>query len=166
MSSEWKRFEQVLQYVYHGRKLFRSAAPNYDDKDDESQNLTPTAVKFLTDKGINGVISFNTYSYTISQIAMLDNVGISYRHFAVKDFTAPTEDQLKDAIEFFRSIPNGSVLIHCGYGHGRTGTGVTAMQLFATWGDSPDESKWNENHVETNEQRVVLRRLRDNFKKP
>lgn len=167
MEEEWHRFEEVREYVYYGRRLFRSSAPNYNEAEgDESQKLTPTAVQFLVEKGITSVVSFNTYPYTVSQIAMLENVGIVYRHLPVKDFTAPTEDQLKDAIEFFRSNPDGSVLMHCGYGYGRTGTGITAAQLFATWGDSPDESEWETvNHVETDEQRTVLRSLRAGFQR-
>lgn len=164
MSSEWKRFEQVTQHVFPGCKLFRSSAPNYIDHD-ETQQLTPTAVAFLKEKGINVLMNFNTRSYTQEEIAMLDSAGIKYRHFFVPDFYPPAIGQLEEAIEFVRSTPDASVLVHCGYGHGRTGTVVTAMQLAATGGELPPEPDWVlSNHVERSSQIATLQKFRDQLK--
>ncbi|KAL5513802.1 hypothetical protein ACEPAH_4203 [Sanghuangporus vaninii] len=113
MSIEWQRFGEITEHVFPGRRLFRSSAPNYAGRD-ETQMLTPTAVAFLKEKGINCVLSFNARSYAADEIAMLDKAGIKYRHFLVPDFHPPTIEQLNDAIEFALSIPDGSILVHCG----------------------------------------------------
>ncbi|KAL5536241.1 hypothetical protein ACEPAF_62 [Sanghuangporus sanghuang] len=113
MSIEWQRFGEVTQHVFPGRRLFRSSAPNYAGRD-ETQMLTPTAVAFLKEKGINCVLSFNARSYAADEIAMLDKAGIKYRHFLVPDYHPPTIEQLNDAIEFALSIPDSCILVHCG----------------------------------------------------
>ncbi len=68
--------------------------------DDQSQRLTPTAVKFLTGQGINSIISFNQYRYTDKEIALLEGAHISYLHLSVQDFRLPTMDQFIQAIDF------------------------------------------------------------------
>ncbi len=165
MSTEWHRWEEVKQYVSSGHRLFRSSAPNYvESGGDGSQNLTPTAAKFLQEQGITGVISFNQNRYIDAQIQMLQGYNIVYLHLPVKDFTAPTIQQLDSAIEFYRPDSNPSVLMHCGYGWGRTGTGITALQLFKTKGANPPESEWQKvNHVERPVQMEVLREKRDSL---
>ncbi|KAG7445387.1 uncharacterized protein BT62DRAFT_933223 [Guyanagaster necrorhizus] len=132
---------------------------------DVPRDPSQTAVNFLTDRGINTIISFNQYSYTSAEIALLEHAHILYRHFPVEDFQAPTIDQLTKAIDFHRFISNASTLVHCGYGHGRTGTGITALQLFATWGQSPPEADWARvNYVEQPAQVEVLKQLRSRHK--
>ena len=164
MSSEWYRWEQVTKYVSSGHKLYRSSTPNYAGLD-LSQNLTPTAVQFLTDKGIDSIISFNQYSYTDDERKLLADAKISYLHLPVVDFNAPTLEQLESAITFFNGAAHKSTLVHCGYGHGRSGTGVTGLQLNATRGENPPEADWKTvNHVENPTQIAVLRTLRDKLK--
>lgn len=164
MSTEWRNFEEVTVYVLAGRRLFRASAPNYTSGD-SSQNLTQTAANFLRSRGITRIISFNAVRYTQAEINRATAAGIFYLHLPVVDYGAPTLVQLQRAFDFFSNAPNASTLVHCGFGHGRTGTGVTAIQLYSTRGVSPAESTWRTvNHVEMDVQIQVLQRLRDGLR--
>jgi Tyrosine phosphatase family len=154
LAAGWNNWAQVTKYVT-GKSLYRSSAPNYSGRDC-TQRLTPAAVGYLTDNGIDSIISFNEHPYKEDEQELLRNAKINYLHLAVKDYDAPTLGQLEDAIAFFANAGQQSTLIHCGYGRGRTGTGVTALQLHATRGRKPDESEWK---VETEPQYAVLRQL-------
>jgi protein-tyrosine phosphatase len=159
MTSEWLRFKQVTKHVPSGHKLYRASAPNYAYR----QKLTASAVQFLADNGIDSIISFNEHPYNDSEKELLANAKIEYKHLPVKDFHAPTLETLYSANEFF--LQRESTLVHCGYGHGRTGTGLTGLQLYATKGALPLEGDWTEeNHVETEQQVAVLRELRNTLK--
>jgi protein tyrosine phosphatase len=167
MANEWRNWEQVTQHLKEGHKLYRSSSPNYQGYD-ESQTLTPTAVKFLTDNNIDSIISFNRQPYNAAEKGLLESANIKYIHLPVQDFTPPTIEQLMEAIAFFNNpelAPSSGTLVHCGYGMGRTGTAVTAMQLDATGGMEPDESVWqSENHVERSTQMAVLREFKAKLK--
>jgi protein-tyrosine phosphatase len=164
MSDEWYNWRQVTKHLKEGHNLYRSSAPNYLGYD-ESQTLTPTAVKFLVDKGIDSIISFNKHPYSDEEKKLLDHEKIHYLHLPVQDFTAPTIKQLDDAIAFFNDPEHHSTLVHCGYGRGRTGTAVTGLQLDVTGGNEPDESVWqSENHVERPVQMESLRQLKAKLK--
>jgi protein-tyrosine phosphatase len=55
-----------------------------------------------------------------------------YRSLPVLDATAPTEDQLRDAVGWLReTLPLGPVYVHCALGHGRSATVVLAYLLSA-----------------------------------
>ncbi|KAF8120256.1 hypothetical protein EV363DRAFT_1397433 [Boletus edulis] len=169
----WERFSQVKQFVPASHKLFRSSAPSYRHLQkgadhDATQNLTPNAVKFLVEQQIDSIISFNKYSYSPEEVKRLENASppIAYLHLPVDDWCAPTLEQLRQANEFF--VGKSSTLLHCGYGHGRTGTGVTGLQICATNGQTlnPFASTWwgrRGNHVEKRRQMSVLAELRNNL---
>jgi len=148
MATEWKNWEEVTLYNFPGRKIFRASAPNYAGKD-ETQHLTETAVKFIAGKGINGIISFCSKEYTPKEKAILTKYKIRYCWLPVVDYTAQTMDQFKAALKFHRDdVRNAVTLIHCGFGKGRTGTGVTALQLVQGGGDRPLRDDWGANHIE------------------
>ncbi|KAI0074638.1 hypothetical protein K474DRAFT_1625659 [Panus rudis PR-1116 ss-1] len=152
------RWAEVKDYTLPGHKLFRSSSPNYLGND-TTQHLEDKDVTFLVGQEIKHVISFNQYPYTQAEIHKLDAVNIGYTHLPVQDFTAPSREQLKKVYEIYTQ--NTSTLIHCGYGHGRTGTGVTAVQLYSTQGKNPPEIDWTTvNHVERDVQIAVLRELK------
>jgi len=154
MSNEWGNWRQVTVYIPNGYTLFRSAAPNYTGKD-SSQRLTATAVAYLRTKGVNGIISFNENSYTDAEKALLGD--IQYLHVALEDFSPPTLAQIETFTTFFRRADLKTILVHCGAGFGRTGTGVTAIQLNSTQGQNPPENTWKTvNDVETDAQVAVL----------
>lgn len=154
----WYRFEQVEQYIPNEHKLFRASSPNYLGFDG-SLHLTPAALQFIKDQAIDGLVSFNQYSYTDAEQKSLKEAGISFLHLPVIDFAAASADQLDHLYRFF--LEHGSTLVHCGYGYGRTGTGVTAIQLYLTSGQHPSEEEWAPmNHVEKQVQMEALRQLR------
>ena len=164
----WHRFTPVTKSVPSGHKLYRASAPNYDENiGDKSQNLTQAAVNYLVSQGINSIISFNEYEYTAAEKARLGS--IKYLHIKLGDFKPPTLQQFAQANTFFLS--NTSTLVHCGYGHGRTGTGITGLQIYTENGKNlqPLASSWTTplvsggNNVETREQVSILSEQRNIF---
>ncbi|KAJ8473354.1 hypothetical protein ONZ45_g16332 [Pleurotus djamor] len=154
----WFRFKEVTFLVPRRHRLFRASSPNYFGFD-ASLSLTPEAVRFLEACEIDSLVSFNSQNYTENERASLKAAGIEFLHVPVKDFTAATPEQLDAVYQFF--LENRATLLHCGYGHGRTGTGVTAIQLYATSGQAPPEDYWQAvNHVEKEEQMDALRSLK------
>jgi len=163
----WLRFEPVTEHVPDCRKLYRSSAPNYEqlpppEHSDTSQRLTQRAVAFLVKVGIDSIISFNQCPYKPEQHKLLGEAKppIDYLHLSVQDFYPPTLQQLEMAIAFFSG--KKSTLVHCGYGHGRTGTGITALQIGSEYGQTmqPYAKKWHQkNHVEKRAQVSVLAQL-------
>jgi len=157
----FQRFYEVTEYLDKfkpNHRIFRGSSPNYNIyQRDPSQNFDQRAADFLVQKGINSVISFNSLPYSEEGLQLLPD-GIKYKHLPVQDFQPITKEQLWEAIHFIESMDNAMVLIHCGYGHGRTGTAITAMQLYSTDGKFPAEELWqSRNHVETGEQVKLLR---------
>ncbi|KAG8213631.1 hypothetical protein J3R82DRAFT_10320 [Butyriboletus roseoflavus] len=168
----WERFMQVTTSVPTGHDLYRASAPNYDNQDSD-QNLTQAAVDFLVSQGINSIISYNAYEYTAAEKARLTNAvpPIKYLHLKLEDFKPPTLAQLEQANDFF--LENTSTLVHCGYGMGRTGTGITGLQIYTVHGASlqPLAATWTSelysnpsgNNVETREQVSILAQQRNLF---
>ncbi|KDR84168.1 hypothetical protein GALMADRAFT_236857 [Galerina marginata CBS 339.88] len=164
-TNEWQRFHQVTAHIPPTHRLYRASAPNYLFND-ITQQLTESASAFLVSHHITRIISLTQPKYTDSELEALDKAGIQYLHLPVKDFTAPTLDQLASAAEFFWGAEGTGTLVHCGYGHGRTGTCVTALQLFVTRGESPPEEEWRGvNRVEKDVQVDVLREYREKVRK-
>lgn len=169
-ADEWHQWEEVKKHVASGHKLYRASAPNYKDegpgKDhDKTQKLTKTAVEFLVEGGkkIDSIISLNKYSYNDDEKKLLSDKKIAYLHISVEDYHAPKLSEVHDAIQFFKD--HKSTLVHCGFGWGRTGTGVTALQLDYTKGKQPLDTVWHdENHVEKPVQFDVLHALIKEYK--
>ena len=151
----WKEWEKVTKYLLPGHSLFRSSCPGYKS-DDKSQNLTQDAVNWLTKNNVNSIISFNEFSYKHAELDLLTKAKITYRHYKTVDFNSPSLDFLKAAVKFHADFKGAVTLVHCGYGHGRTGTGISAIQLYAENGQRPTETEWiKDNHVETNAKNEV-----------
>ena len=144
----WSQWKEVTKYLLPGHRLFRSSAPGYAGGD-KSQRLTQTAVDWLTNNHINSIISFNEFSYTQAEMDLLDKAHIAYRHYSTIDWNSPSIQNLKAAATFHDELKDAVTLVHCGFGHGRTGTGISAIQLYAENGKRPTEEEWLEdNHVE------------------
>jgi hypothetical protein len=63
-----------------------------------------------------------------------------YRSLPILDATAPTEQQLRSAVEWLQeSIQVGPTYVHCALGHGRTATAVLAYLLTSRAIDTIDE---------------------------
>lgn len=151
-----------FKWVVNGeRPLARSSAPNYDDviEEDRTQSMDDAAVRFLVARGITNVISMNRVPLSDEEKKRLSDHGISYTHLPVPDFHPPTLAQLLDAQNSYTS--HSSTLVYCGYGHGRTGTIISALQLY--WGQDRTWSDYRANEVENSDQMKVLDQLRENL---
>lgn len=146
------RFEWVTERMPGGDKLARSSAPNYDGEDSD-QKLTQKSIKFLQEQKITHVISLNSLANDDDTIKkkLTDN-SIAYTPLPVEDFHAPTAQQLSDGNAAYRKHRTGT-LVWCGYGHGRTGTMITALQIYAEKDQgyqrqTLDHDDYEKNHVE------------------
>jgi protein tyrosine phosphatase len=144
-----------FRWVIPGR-LARSSAPHYNGHD-EDQNMDQEAVDFLVGQEITNVISFNGYPLSREEIDRLKSRGISYHHIALPDYTAPTLAQLETLRSCYTA--GGPTLIYCGFGQGRTGTAISALQLYD--GRSMVETDYKDNGVETPDQIKVLNDLKN-----
>jgi protein tyrosine phosphatase len=158
----WSDFQEVKEDLPRGKRLFRSTAPNYSDHsgEDEVQSIGESDVELLQSHGITAIISLNEYSYNDDSLELLKEHKISYLHRSVVGHHSPTRDDFNVAKKLFLLQP--ATLIHCGDGKGRTGTLITAIQLFASKGVEPPEVDWARvNHVQSDEQVSQLRALRE-----
>ncbi|KAM3498069.1 hypothetical protein MY10362_008599 [Beauveria mimosiformis] len=155
------RFEQVTKHIASGDVLYRSSAPYYQD-DDANQNVTAETVDFFRQKGITHVISLNHHANDPMITAALKDAGIAYTPLQVADFTAPTIDNFKTGFAGFTQHRQGT-LVWCGFGWGRTGTMISALQIQAQAergeASALTVQDYGANHVETPEQEKVLNQL-------
>ncbi|RPA94550.1 hypothetical protein L873DRAFT_1792825 [Choiromyces venosus 120613-1] len=117
-----RRFQWVVP-----DRLARSSAPYYDSEDSD-QSMNETSIEFLTKHGINRIISLNEIPLSARERRKLKAAEISYIHIRVPDFAAPTESQFDQIRAAYAR--GGVALIYCGYGDGRTGTAISALQIF------------------------------------
>ncbi|PHH86374.1 hypothetical protein CDD83_10329 [Cordyceps sp. RAO-2017] len=161
------RFEWVTDRFQKGDKVARSSAPYYSGGD-ESQNMTVDSVAFLKQHCITNIISLNHYADDDKIRTALKQANIAYTPLPTKDFAPPTEAQLKEAWEAFCQHRNSS-LVYCGYGHGRTGTVISALQIYAECEKRSQgeltRKDYDKNHVEEEGQRQVLDALQKELRK-
>ncbi|PHH70462.1 hypothetical protein CDD80_5999 [Ophiocordyceps camponoti-rufipedis] len=155
----FSRFTWVTEHLLETDKLARSSAPHYSCGD-SSQHLNDESIRFLHEKGIEHVISLNSEADNEAIVNKLVENNIKYTAIPVPDWASLSMGEMMMAISFFISEPERPTLIWCGYGHGRTGTLVTAIQMFRLRQmEKPlqlDEDDYMSNHVETQPQRSLL----------
>ncbi|KAF4585867.1 protein-tyrosine phosphatase [Ophiocordyceps camponoti-floridani] len=155
----FSRFTWVTEHLLETDKLARSSAPHYSC-DDSSQRLNDESIRFLQGKGIGHVISLNSLADDKTIVDKLVENNIKYTAIPVPDLASLSMGEMMKAISFFISEPQRPTLIWCGYGHGRTGTLVTAIQMFRLRQmEKPlqlDHDDYMKNHVETQSQRSLL----------
>ncbi|KJZ74969.1 hypothetical protein HIM_05700 [Hirsutella minnesotensis 3608] len=161
-----QRFEQVGDFLLPGDRLFRSSAPHYANDRDDSQRLTPDSIEFLKKNGIKLVISMNSQAKNPEMVEAFKNAGIEYLPLPTEDYQAPTQKDFKSGYEAFKRHRSGT-LVWCGFGWGRTGTMVSALQA-STQNEQPSPKKledadFEKNHVEREWQKAAVRKLQ---KKP
>ncbi|PHH61787.1 hypothetical protein CDD81_7951 [Ophiocordyceps australis] len=160
------RFEYITEHFNPGDKLARSSAPNYDDtvQKDETQEVRPETIGFLQEQGITQIISLNEQAEDARVREPIEKASIKYLPMPAKDFTPPGREQMRQAWDTF-SQNRASTLVCCGYGHGRTGTLVSALQIYAESEKSAPQrltrADYDKNHVERDEQRQVLEDLQN-----
>ena len=151
----FRRFAWVIPDV-----LARSSAPYYISEDAD-QRIDQTAIQFLVDNGVKSIISLNEFGLADDVVGMLVSRGIAYLHSPIGDFGAPSLDQLQTIHNYFltqKQLGKAS-LVYCGYGHGRTGTIVSALQMYDDR-NFANRSAYRDKHVETSSQMDALDQLK------
>lgn len=163
-----ERFEFVKDHISPGDVLARSSSPYYKSKDSD-QKITPETVEAFKALGITHVISSNHEANNPVIKQALADAGIAYTPLPVEDFKPATQEDFKKGWEaFVKHRGTGGTLVWCGYGWGRTGTMVSALQMYAshergklgTW----TNSDYTRNHVETDDQKKVLNALQEQLR--
>ncbi len=116
------------------------------------------AFALLYEIGIRAIL---TLSELIHPYETPAKIGMFTRHIPVADFTAPTLQQVKQAVDMISSCLNKHmpVAVHCMAGLGRTGT-ILACYLVAT--EMPANNAiilirdWRPGSIETSEQEAVV----------
>ncbi|KAM4062120.1 protein-tyrosine phosphatase [Hirsutella rhossiliensis] len=157
----FSKFEWVDGFLESGDRLARSSAPYYKGADGD-QRLTPETIAFLKQQNIGHIISLNSEANNQAIKDLLRRNNIAYTPLPVKDFSTPTLEDMKTGYAAFREHRAGT-LVWCGYGHGRTGTMVTALQVYSEH-EKPSPRKllpgdYTKNHVETPNQIRLLDKL-------
>ncbi|XWW92471.1 hypothetical protein V2A60_000394 [Cordyceps javanica] len=160
------RFEIVKDFMSPGDLLARSSAPFYQGSDSD-QRVTNETIAFFKESGIKHVISLNGEADAEHMKTALAAAGIAYTPRPVEDFHTLTPEDFQKGWESFVEHRNGT-LVWCGYGHGRTGTMISGLQIQAQHErGEPLEwtaSDYSKNHVETPEQRAALDDLQQRLK--
>jgi len=147
----FRRFEWVVP----GR-LARSSAPYYDGEDSD-ESINDDSIEFLKKYGIKNIISLNSIELLSRQKGKLRPAGISYSHIKALEYTAVTQEQFD---QIWKAYDKGGVtIVYCGYGDGRTGMAISAIQLFQ--GRALDDNDFRANGVQCPSQLAALNALSD-----
>jgi len=165
--SRFYRWAEVKDFLEDSeRKLFRSSAPGYSGDHDTEQELEDSDIAWLEESAnsVTRILSLNQCPYSVSAQAKLTEARINYQRRPVTDYTSPTLDDVHFAVNMRKEAPPGNMLVHCGWGAGRTGTLITAMQLQATNGSlrlgslqKTLKDLMKDNHVEEDVQKDFLK---------
>jgi len=147
----FRRFEWVIP-----SRLARSSAPYYDGEDAD-ESINETSIEFLNNYKINNVISLNSVELSARQRGRLRAAKISYSHIKAVECTAVTQEQFDEIWNAYDEA--GVTIVYCGYGDGRTGMAISAIQLFQ--GRALDDNDFRANGVQCSSQLAALNRLSD-----
>jgi len=116
------------------------------------------AFTLLYEIGVRAILTLSELSHTFETPA---KIGMLTRHIPVADFTAPTLQQVEEAVALISSCLNRHmpVVVHCIAGLGRTGT-ILACYLVATGMHANNAiiviREWRPGSTETSEQEAVV----------
>ena len=147
----FRRFEWVVP----GR-LARSSAPYYNGEDAD-ESINETSIEFLNNYRIKNIISLNSVELSPHQKGRLRKAKISYSHIKAVKCTAVTQEQFDQIWNAYDKA--GVTIVYCGYGDGRTGMAISAIQLFQ--GRALDDNDYMENGVQCPSQLAALKKLSD-----
>ncbi|PUU75886.1 hypothetical protein B9Z19DRAFT_992631 [Tuber borchii] len=145
----FRRFEWVIP----GR-LARSSAPYYNGEDAD-ESINETSIEFLNNYGIKNIISLNSVELSPRQRGWLRAARISYSHIKAMEYTAVTQEQFDQIWNAYDK--SGATIVYCGYGDGRTGMAISAIQLFQ--GRALDDNDYRGNGVQCPSQLAALNEL-------
>ena len=149
--SVFRRFKWVIP----GR-LARSSAPYYDGEDAD-EAINETSIEFLNNYKIKNIISLNSVELSPRQRGRLRAAKISYSHIKAVECTAVTQEQFDEIWNAYNEA--GVTVVYCGYGDGRTGMAISAIQLFQ--GRALDDNDFRANGVQCSSQLAALNALSD-----
>ncbi|CUS13529.1 unnamed protein product [Tuber aestivum] len=147
----FRRFEWVVL-----NRLARSSAPYYDGEDSD-ESINETSIKFLVKHGIQNIISLNSVEISPREKGRLRAAKISYSHIQTQQCSSPTQEQFDRIWNAFDKA--GVTIVYCGYGDGRTGTAISAIQLFQ--GRTLSDMDYRANGVQCTSQLEALSALRE-----
>ncbi|PWW77337.1 hypothetical protein C7212DRAFT_292159 [Tuber magnatum] len=145
----FRRFEWVVP-----NRLARSSAPYYDGEDSD-ESINETSIRFLVKRGIQNIISLNSVEISPRERGRLDAAKISYSHIQTQQCCAPTQGQFDQIWNAFDKA--GVTIAYCGYGDGRTGMAISAIQLFQ--GRTLSDMEYRANGVQCTSQIEALNTL-------
>jgi len=151
----FRRFEWVIP----GR-LARSSAPYYNGEDAD-EAINETSIEFLNKYGINNIVSLNSVELSPRQRGWLHDAKISYSHIKAVECTAITQEQFDQILNAYDKAR--VTIVYCGYGGGRTGMAISAIQLFEGW--ALNDNDYRGNGVECPSQISALNALRTRLNK-
>ncbi|PUU75889.1 hypothetical protein B9Z19DRAFT_1130581 [Tuber borchii] len=140
-------------------RLARSSAPFYDGEDAD-ESINEISIEFLNKYGIKNIISLNSVELSPRQKGRLHKAKISYSHIKATVCTAVTQEQFDQIWNAYDKA--GVTIVYCGYGDGRTGMAISAIQLFQ--GRALDENDYRGNGVQCSTQIAALNALSDRIK--
>ena len=150
-NSVFRRFEWVIP-----SRLARSSAPYYNGEDAD-ESINETSIEFLNSYGIKNIISLNSVELLPRPRGWLRAAGISYSHIKTMEYTAVTQEQFDQIWNAYNKA--GATIVYCGYGDGRTGMAISAIQLFQ--GRALDDNDYRGNGLQCPSQIAALNALSD-----
>ena len=147
--SVFRRFEWVIP-----DRLARSSAPFYDGEDAD-ESINEVSIEFLKNYGIKNIISLNSVELSPREKGRLRAAKISYSHIKAVKCTAVTQEQFDQIWNAYDKA--GATIVYCGYGDGRTGMAISAIQLFQ--GRALDDNDYMGNGVQCPSQLAALNAL-------
>jgi len=126
-----------------------------------------TSLEFFKDEGIEVIVSLTERPLTRS---LVEEFGFEYHHLPVRDFSAPTLEQMAEFVEIVghAAKEQRSVAVHCFAGKGRTGTMLAAYlvsQGRAAEAAIDEVRRQRPGSIESPEQEAAVQSYEDSLRK-